>query len=58
MKKDKLKERLIEKGVSKDWLEKNFVHVTDEENTEVKIQTWMNKSVLPEENKKDDEQRH
>lgn len=47
MKKDKLKEKLIEKGVSKDWIEKNFVHITDEENTGVKIQMWMNKSVLP-----------
>lgn len=34
MKKDKLKERLIEKGVSKDWLEKNFVHITDEDDDE------------------------
>ena len=34
MKKDKLKERLIEKGVSKDWLEKNFVHITNEDDDE------------------------
>ena len=34
MKKDKIKEKLIEKGVSKDWLEKNFVHITYEEDDE------------------------
>lgn len=34
MKKEKLKEKLVEKGVSKDWLEKNFVHITDEDDDE------------------------
>lgn len=57
MKKDKLKERLIQKGVSKDWLEKNFVHITDEEKS-ADTNVWRTRSVLPQENKKDDGQRH